>query len=201
MVVMQRLGTAFALVLAAAVWTAKAQPAPRGQDIPEAEFRQAREAAAGLGQEIRRLLMNELQKGGLSGAVQACAAQAQQATARFAGENGVAIRRISLKYRNAKDQPDDWERNQLERWEAALRDGTAPAEVAMVQGLPGNRTLRYLKPIRVESMCLSCHGSGGQINAQVRAAILRHYPDDRAIGYREGDLRGAFSVAIRLLEP
>jgi hypothetical protein len=45
--------------------------------------------------------------------------------------------------------------------------------------------------------CLACHGSGDEITPSVRAAISRDYPQDQAIDFQEGDLRGAIVVTFQ----
>ena len=52
--------------------------------------------------------------------------------------------------------------------------------------------------------CLACHGS--DIEPQTAAAIRALYPDDEAVGFAVGDLRGAFSLtrtvdAVEFEEP
>jgi len=51
-----------------------------------------------------------------------------------------------------------------------------------------------MKGIRVEAPCLLCHGD--PIDASLAAALAERYPADAAIGYAEGDLRGAFWVEV-----
>jgi hypothetical protein len=41
-------------------------------------------------------------------------------------------------------------------------------------------------------MCLRCHGPA--VAPEVLAAVRRLYPDDEAVGFGEGDIRGAVSV-------
>lgn len=55
---------------------------------------------------------------------------------------------------------------------------------------------RLLKPIIIQGMCLSCHGSEEQIPEPVKKQIANSYSDDLATGYKAGELRGAFSVKI-----
>lgn len=40
----------------------------------------------------------------------------------------------------------------------------------------------------LQPMCLTCHGA--DLAPDVQAAIAERYPDDRATGYRTGELRG-----------
>ncbi len=54
--------------------------------------------------------------------------------------------------------------------------------------------LGALLPIRLKAECQMCHGPAETIDEGVMTAILEAYPDDQAVGYSEGDLRGWFWV-------
>lgn len=195
-----------AAILTAAVFAAAPDPAV-----------QAREAVAGLAARLKALLGEELAKGGFEGAVHACSTSAQKVTSEFAAQSGVDIRRVTLKYRNPANAPDAWERTQLEQWEASFKSGKPmPEEVwtiveqpptpsnrerrepgsAARAAQPVTRYHRLLKPIVIQGMCLSCHGSAAQIPEPVKKQIAKSYSKDLATGYKAGELRGAFSVKI-----
>jgi hypothetical protein len=165
---------------------------------PGNELDRARKAAAGLGQEIRQLLMEELKKGGFEGAVAACASSAQTATRAFARRERIDIRRISARWRNSKNAPDPYEQTSLATLEKLNATGKLPEEVYQTVAGNGRSVFRYLKPITIAPMCLSCHGAPDQISEGVRAELGRRFPGDHATGYRAGELRGAFSVRITL---
>jgi hypothetical protein len=65
-------------------------------------------------------------------------------------------------------------------------------EFAKVVNIDGKRVFRYMKPIMVQDFCTTCHG--GDLSPAVEAKIADKYPEDRAVGYRPGELRGAFSM-------
>ncbi|MBS0204581.1 MAG: DUF3365 domain-containing protein [Planctomycetes bacterium] len=44
--------------------------------------------------------------------------------------------------------------------------------------------------------CLACHGPKDQIADDVQEQLTRLYPDDQAVGFNEGDLRGWFWVDV-----
>lgn len=158
---------------------------------------QARSAVAGLAEKLKALLGEELAKGGFEGAVHACSTSAQKVTREFAAQSGVDIRRVTLKHRNPANAPDAWERTQLEQWETALKSGKSlPDEVFAQVDVNGVKTHRLMKPIVIQGMCLSCHGSAAQIPDPVKMQIARSYSKDLATGYKTGELRGAFSVKI-----
>jgi hypothetical protein len=60
--------------------------------------------------------------------------------------------------------------------------------VEIAPGLQG-----YVEPIRVKSMCLTCHGA--TLAPEVASRIAELYPEDQATGFGEGDLRGVFWVS------
>jgi hypothetical protein len=49
-----------------------------------------------------------------------------------------------------------------------------------------------MKAIPIDKACLICHGT--QISTQTKSMLDTHYPNDQAIGYKLGDIRGAFTV-------
>jgi hypothetical protein len=164
------------------------QPGPR---------QQAAQATAELSAILKELLTAEL-KQGAEAAVRACSDSAQTVTEEFGRERGLSIRRVSLRYRNQKDQPDEWEEAKLRAWAELARAGKLPADDSETITENGRRYLRYLKPITVQGMCLACHGPADQLTAEVRAVLAERYPRDKATGYKAGDLRGAVSVLVPL---
>jgi len=146
---------------------------------------------------LRELLSTELKAGGYPAAVQSCSETAQLVTEEFGHERGLEIRRVSLRPRNAKDQPDEYEAAKLKAW-AALPAAKLPAEDVETVTEEGRRYLRVMKPITLQAMCLGCHGSAAEISPEVRAVLAERYPRDKATGYKAGDLRGAFTVTVPL---
>jgi Protein of unknown function (DUF3365) len=174
------------LLIAGAAWAQ--EPTPRERVAA---------AAAGLGEVLKQLLSEELKRGGFEGAAKSCSESAQTVTEEFAKEKGMEIRRVSLKYRNRKDQPDEWESVRLREWAAS---GGPPKEVFETVTENGRQYLRYLKPITIQAMCLSCHGASDQIPAEVSVLLNERYPRDKATGYKVGELRGAYSATLAIGE-
>jgi xanthosine utilization system XapX-like protein len=140
-------------------------------------------------------LNQEYQQGGAERGVQVCAQVAQSLTQQIGREQGVNIRRVSLKNRNPRNAPDAWERRILQQWERDQKAGKPLQEVAEWRTERGQRVYRYMRPIMVAMpLCSECHGT--QIKPEVRRLIRERYPNDKATGYQLGDLRGAFSVKI-----
>jgi len=159
---------------------------------------QARAAAGELTATLKKLLQSELAAGGFDGAVQACAEQAQGTSRALSERLAVDMRRVSLKNRNAANVPDAFERRVLESFERLPAGARAQAEHVEVVRTGEREELRYMRPLLTGPMCLSCHGRTERLSAGVRAVLAERYPNDRATGFRVGDVRGAVSVRVAL---
>ncbi len=173
-----------AMLLAAAAATA-AEVAPQAV---------ADRAVGQFGQELRQKLVESIQKKGPAGAIDVCAKDAPVISSRIENELGVTVKRTSLQVRNPRNAPDAAEKQLLETLAADRKAGrTLPAGVTVFPDNPR----RFYKIITVEQTCLSCHGNSLTMSEQVRREIAAGYPQDRAVGYEKGDLRGIISVLVK----
>ncbi len=141
-------------------------------------------AMGALQQALLQRLTAALSQGGPAAAITVCRDEAQAESARVQRDEGVALGRTSHQLRNPSNAPRPWVAPLLER--AA---GKPAAEVeAQVVDL-GDR-LGVVKPIGVMPLCVSCHGASERIPADVQQVLARAYPQDRAVGFSEGDFRG-----------
>lgn len=103
------------------------------------------------------------------------------------------LRRVSLKNRNENNVPDGWEAEMLAAFETRKAAGEDPAKItaAKVSDENGVKTVRYLKAIPTQEMCLACHGE--HLTPALTEKIKTLYPNDKAVGFKIGDIRGAFS--------
>jgi len=65
-------------------------------------------------------------------------------------------------------------------------------EFAEVVTTQGKKQFRYMKAIPTGKVCLQCHGS--HIDPNVVATLKTNYPEDQATGFKQGDIRGAFTI-------
>ena len=88
------------------------------------------------------------------------------------------------------------ERQVLERWQSS---GKYPEkETEVVTSANGQKELRYLKPIVLKPVCVMCHGASDGLSPGVQAKLREHYPQDQAVDFKPGDLRGAMTVRVKL---
>ncbi len=167
--------------------------------VDSASMATARDAATALGQGLMKSLLARLETGGPDSALAFCADSAQALTARYQLA-GVDVHRTSLRVRNPSNAPDSVEVRVLEYLAGLKAMGPLPTEFVEVRRSgDGTRELRYFRPVMVAAGCLNCHGAVDGIKPSIRAVLAARYPEDKAVGYAEGDLRGV--VAVRLALP
>jgi hypothetical protein len=130
-------------------------------------------------------LKGELEIGGPPGAVVVCRDLAPMISQHVGEEHGLRIGRTSHRLRNPANAAPDWAA------EVVARQIDRPA---YFQG-PSDE-LGVLLPIRLMGPCLACHGSPEGFDPALQTALAESYPDDRAVGFAEGDLRGWFWVEV-----
>lgn len=162
----------------------------------------ARPVAQALLQSIREELTRALAKGGPAEAISVCQIQAPAVTSRVRDEARppgtiFLLKRTSNLVRNPADAPDPVERQALQIYlEAASRHESLPPDLLQKVVAGGKTTYRYYQPIRVASLCLSCHGDPAAFSPAVKTLLRERYPLDQAVGYKDGDFRGLVVVGL-----
>lgn len=140
-------------------------------------------------------LLGAMQRGGVEEAARYCNLAAYPLVDSLAKVYEAGIRRTSLKIRNPKDQPTEAEREMLLSFQQ-LHEAGKPME-PVVQLLDPN-TVAFYAPIKIQPLCLQCHGKLGETMKESDYTVIQElYPADEAIGYSEGDLRGIWSIQFR----
>lgn len=160
----------------------------------------AREVSNQLAEKVRGLLLQEIGKGGFPSAVRVCSETVQGITRQFNAQTGHDVRRISLKYRNPNNVPDAYEQRKLEEFNVLNQKKELSNEYSEIIEEHGKKYLRYLRPLIVAPLCITCHGPKGNIPQEVKTILADRYPDDRATGFLVGDVRGAITVKIPIAE-
>ncbi len=186
--------TAAADTIAAAI----AVESTGAESVDSAALATARDAATALGQGLMSALLARLEASGPDSALAFCADSAQGLTARYQLA-GVDVHRTSLRVRNPSNAPDSAEVRVLEYLAGLKMTGALPKEFMEVRRSEGGtRELRYYRPVTVAAGCLNCHGALEGLKPSIRTVLAERYPEDQAVGYAEGDLRGVVAVRVGL---
>ena len=157
---------------------------------------EARGIPAKMVPKLLEVLNEEIDKGGHANAISVCREKAPAMSKTVSEQSGWNIRRVSLRERNPKAVPDDWERAVLEDFDrrvAAGEDG-AKMEKSELVVVGGKTEKRYMKALPTQAMCMTCHGAPATLDADLAEQLRKLYPDDKAVGYRPGDIRGAITM-------
>ena len=135
-------------------------------------------------------LMAALQAGGPIKALSVCHEAAPAIAADLSNQSGAQVRRISLKPRNPGAAVEGEMLEKLTALDAApMKDG----KPATMQWSSNGKT-HWIRAIPMqEKPCAACHGTN--IAPEVKAKIAELYPDDAAVGFKPGDMRGAIAIS------
>lgn len=169
-------------------------------EITEDQVQELRIIADEFTKTIKTVLVKQMQSGGVSAALNVCSDTAQMLTADFNALKGINVKRVSFKNRNENDYPDPFELQALKYFEemndkGILKEGS---EYVKIVAENNGDFIRYLKPIFISDVCLNCHGDSNLFSPEVKALLNKNYPNDKAIDYKIGDLRGAVSIQKKL---
>ncbi|PJJ52803.1 Tll0287-like domain-containing protein [Hymenobacter chitinivorans] len=135
--------------------------------------------------ELRRLLAEQLHKGGVAAALPYCRPEAYASTDSLARVLLATPRRFSARPRNPRNQ-------------APLSAAELQPDTARLIQRPTADVFAYQRPIVLsDAQCLRCHGEVGKdIAAADYALIKQQYPQDQATGYKLGDVMGVWRVSF-----
>lgn len=142
-------------------------------------------------------LKGALQGEGPTGAVAYCQVAAEDILSAVAftsdRELHPEVRRSSLRWRSPANEPTAKQRNILEFMQRSHLAGEAVEARVELE----DHRVHYYQPIFIQPLCLACHGKPGEdIGDETLATIDVLYPNDRARGYRAGDLRGIWHISF-----
>lgn len=168
--------------------------------VTEEQQKELRAAATGFMKSLKGVLVNQIKENGIVAAVSVCSDTAQKLTNNYADENNIYLKRVSFKYRNNKDKPDEYETEVLNHMAELENKGKLDKnfEYVAVETIDGEKVIHYMMPIFVGDECLPCHGNKEQIPEEIKQILNEKYPEDKATGYEPGDLRGAVSIKKKI---
>jgi len=139
---------------------------------------------------VLRELSDALARGGPAGAINFCHLDATAITQRVGREEGIAAGRTSDRLRSPTNAPRPWA--------ADLVKAHAGRPARSVEGFAvdlGDK-VGVLRPIALRPMCVGCHGPEDRLAPGIKAVLEDRYPVDRAVGFKEGEIRGWFWVEM-----
>lgn len=143
-------------------------------------------------------LKTAMKAGGPINAIKVCNEKAMDITFNASKNSGVELSRTSLKIRNPLNKPEAWEKAVLLEFDKRRSNGESPKkmEFSEIVNVNGKKQFRYMKAMGVAQPCLHCHGE--KVLPEVTEKLSKLYPDDKATGYKKGDIRGAIVLTREL---
>ncbi len=141
--------------------------------------------------ELGKNLMGQIQKNGVIAALDFCNIQAMPLTDSMSVAYKAQIKRVSDKPRNPKNQANALELTGIQKFKDQVAANKEPTPIVTTMG----EKVEFYYPIVTNSMCLKCHGTPGkELESLTLSNILKHYPNDKATGYGENEVRGIWSI-------
>jgi len=141
---------------------------------------------------LRTVLLNTIAAKGHADALKFCNVQALPITALYASE-GIRVSRVSDKARNAGNALQEMD---IAVWQDYLAMAAKNDSLKSVV-VSGNSEVNYYKPILLQPMCLSCHGTIEKDIAKILQPVIDSlYPADKAKGYKAGEIRGMWHIVF-----
>lgn len=135
-----------------------------------------------------------MQRGGVAEAVAYCNLQALPITDSLARFYDVSIKRATLKPRNVQNAATENEQEIFAVWEDKKANN---GEISPVL-FESENAVDFYSPIVLQAMCTTCHGVKNEsFSAETASIINQKYPEDKATGYAEGDLRGMWHIVFK----
>lgn len=158
-------------------------------------LKQSRNLSLSMLKELGAKLQSAMTNGGAINAIDVCHLQAPEIANRVSNENQVNVSRVGTRARNpVMGVSNAWQSKALAQFEAGLARGDKPADMEYFETVAkpdGAKEFHFAKPIFMQPMCLACHGNSEQISPEVKAKLSELYPNDKAVNYQAGQLRGA----------
>jgi hypothetical protein len=171
------------------------QPAPAAAATAELVQVAAGELVNRFQKTLKTELMNAIAARQASGAIEVCRDVAPIVSDSFSAE-GWTIRRVSDKNRNPENRAT---LEELAILAGFVENADGPSAFVLIDTLAedSTRIFRYYAPIYTQQLCLSCHGGMQTLSPGVYQAVKKTYPDDKAVGYTIGQVRGMFVVEAK----
>ena len=145
--------------------------------------------------EMKGQLIAQMKEGGPQQAIPFCNEQALPITQALSEKFNVSIKRTSDKLRNQQNKPSERELEIIQDYKNTITNNN---ELRPIVELDNYNKKHYYAPILLQAKCLVCHGNLNEtISSKTDSIVKSLYPNDKATGYSEGDLRGIWSITFK----
>lgn len=168
---------------------------PQADTQMQESIKIAKESAMMLGKELGKNMKAHMKAGGPMDALNFCASEAYTLTESVNKklQKGVHVKRISTEYRSEANKPAANEAAILNSLKELQKSGVVLPEYLVEK--VNDDTIKFYKPLLIDKqVCLKCHGV--LKDSKLKDEIAQRYPNDKAMGYKMNDLRGAIVVTV-----
>ena len=164
-----------------------------------ASVQAADQALMDFGKSLKKQLIAQMEKNGVDSALVFCSLSAQNITKEVSENHpGYSFKRTSDKVRNPLNKPDIYEEEVIVYFQDQLQNtGQLPSSHLQPIELNGREFFRYYRPLKIDALCLNCHGDKTHISAAVAKKLTENYPQDEAVNYSLNEFRGLMRVEFK----
>jgi len=168
---------------------------PQEESHMQESIKIGKESAMMLAKELGKNMKEHMKSGGPIDALNFCSTEAYGLTESVNKklQKGVSVKRISTEYRSEANKPTSNEEKILNSLKELQDSGVVLPQYLVEK--TDDTSVKFYKPLLIDKeVCLKCHGV--LKDSKLKDEIAQRYPNDKAMGYKMNDLRGAIVVTI-----
>lgn len=156
----------------------------KGKEIAEASFLA-----------LSTQLTEQMKAGGPTQAIPFCNQKAMPITDELSEKFEATIKRTSNNVRNEQNAPSKREVEIMDQYQKLISE---KKDLKPIVEIDVDNKKHFYAPIILKTNCLVCHGKINEtVTVKTDSIIKSLYPNDKATGYSEGDLRGVWSITFK----
>ena len=168
----------------------QASSSPAALMDEDAAKAKAKESFQKLGGALKERLQAAMKDGGPTAAVEVCHQEAPELASEISEELGYKMGRSSHRLRSPRNRPSAAIKEYL------MKHADTPAAEVPVEANLDGEVWTVIAPIATQPLCLTCHGEAESMDPKLYSVLKEKYPEDNAVGFKAGDLRGVFWAEI-----
>lgn len=148
-------------------------------------------------QALSKALSNSMITLGIQQSIDFCHSRAYPITDSLSAVYQAEVKRMALRNRNPENEADELAAQLINHYIQLKSENNDLTETDTIIRVSKD-SYRYFKPILLQGQCLVCHGKPREeIIDPVYTLILEKYPNDNAINFGIGDVRGIWSISFK----